>query len=93
MALFNDAGGDGSWRRSSGKPRTGPRRFRSRPSSGKLERWLTERRREIDRKYDYRYSVLPLVLAAFLPEGRLSEDDLRGLRPDKLNAICRMARS
>ncbi len=29
-----------------------------------LERWLTERRQGIDRKYDYRYSVLPLVLEA-----------------------------
>lgn len=26
-----------------------------------LESWLTKRRREIDRRYDYRYSVLPLV--------------------------------
>jgi hypothetical protein len=38
-----------------------------------LERWLAERRREIDRKYDYRYSILPLVLAALLR----TEDDLQ----------------
>ena len=28
-----------------------------------LESWLRERRREIDRRYDYRYSILPLVFA------------------------------
>ena len=50
-----------------------------------LERWLTERRTGIDRNYDYRYSVLPLVLATLLREGRLGEDDLRGLGQDKLN--------
>ena len=54
-----------------------------------LERWLTERRQEIDRKYDYRYSVLPLVLATLLREGRLAEDDLHGLGQDKLEAIHR----
>jgi len=56
-----------------------------------LEGWLTERRREIDRKYDYRYSVLPLVFTALLREGRLSEDDLDGLSADKLNCIRRAA--
>jgi hypothetical protein len=52
-----------------------------------LERWLTERRQEIDRKYDYRYSVLPLVLATLLREGRLTEDQLRGLGQDKFEAV------
>jgi hypothetical protein len=56
-----------------------------------LEGWLTERREEIDRKYDYRYSVLPLVFATLLREGRLGEDDLDGLSPDKLNLIRRAA--
>jgi hypothetical protein len=32
-----------------------------------LEQYLTQRRSEIDRMYDYRYSVLPLVLANSLP--------------------------
>ena len=57
-----------------------------------LERWLTERRREIDRKYDYRYSVLLLVFATLLREGNLSEDDLTGLAQDKVDDICRGAR-
>ena len=34
-----------------------------------LERWLGERRREIDQKYDYRYSVLPTVFAASQASG------------------------
>jgi hypothetical protein len=45
---------------------------------------LTQRRQEIDAKYDFRYSVLPLVFANLLREGRISEDDLRGLGEDKL---------
>jgi hypothetical protein len=57
-----------------------------------LERWLAERRTGIERKYDYRYSVLPLVLAALLRDGRLNEDDLRGLGQDKLEAVRRAAR-
>ncbi len=57
-----------------------------------LERWLTERRTGIERKYDYRYSVLPLVFATLLREGRLTDDDLRGLGQDKLEAIRRAAR-
>ena len=52
-----------------------------------LEDWLTERHREIDRKYDYRYSVLPLVFAVLLREGRLSEADLDGIGQDKIDRI------
>jgi len=54
-----------------------------------LESWLTERRREIDRRYDYRYSILPLVFAQLLRDGRLTEDDLHGLGPEKLDLIRR----
>jgi hypothetical protein len=54
-----------------------------------LESWLTKRRREIDRRYDYRYSVLPLVFAHLLRDGRLTEDDLHGLGQRKLDLIRR----
>jgi hypothetical protein len=54
-----------------------------------LEGWLTERRREIDRRFDYRYSILPLVFAHLLRDGRLTEDDLYGLRQEKLDLIRR----
>jgi hypothetical protein len=44
-----------------------------------LEAYLTRRRNEIDNKYDYRHSVLPCVFAELIREGRLKEQDLRGL--------------
>jgi hypothetical protein len=56
-----------------------------------LESWLTERRQDINRRYDYRYSVLPLVFAHLLRDGHLREEDLRGLRPEKLELIRRGA--
>jgi hypothetical protein len=42
---------------------------------------------EIERKYDYRYSVLPFVFATLLSEGRISENDLRGLDQGKIELI------
>jgi hypothetical protein len=56
-----------------------------------LERYLTQRRQEIDRVYDYRYSILPLVLANLLRGGRLNETELHGLGEDKLSNIHRAA--
>jgi hypothetical protein len=52
-----------------------------------LESYLTESRKEIDRKYDYRYLVLIAVFGRFVREGRLSEEELRGLGEDKLEFI------
>ena len=52
-----------------------------------LEHYLTQRRKEIDYKYDYRYSRLTHVFARLLQEGRLSEEELSGLREDKLKSI------
>jgi Photoprotection regulator fluorescence recovery protein len=52
-----------------------------------LEHYLTERRKEIDRKYDFRSSRLTDVLGRLLFENRLGEDDLRGLREEKMKAI------
>jgi hypothetical protein len=57
-----------------------------------LEHYLTERRKEINRKYDYRYSQLTDVFGRLLQEGRLSEEELQGLREDKLKAIHSFAR-
>jgi hypothetical protein len=56
-----------------------------------LEHYLTERRQEIDRKYDYRYSQLTRVFGRLLHEGRVSEEELRGLRDDKLKSIRSLA--
>src|SRR5260370_34639609 len=52
-----------------------------------LEYYLTERRKEINRKYDYRYSQLTHVFGRLLYEKRLREEELRGLREDKLKPI------
>ena len=52
-----------------------------------LENYLTQRRKEIDRKYDYRYSQLTQVFGKLLQESRLREEELRGLRKDKLESI------
>jgi hypothetical protein len=57
-----------------------------------LEHYLTERRKQIDRKYDYRYSQLTLVLGRLLYENRLSEEDLRGLREEKMKSIHSFAK-
>jgi hypothetical protein len=56
-----------------------------------LEHYLTERRKEIDRTYDYRYSRLTHVFGRLLYEGRLQEEELRGLREEKLKAIRSVA--
>ncbi len=56
-----------------------------------LEYYLTQRRKEIDRKYDYRYSQLTHVFGKLLYEKRLHEEELRGLQEDKLNSIRSVA--
>ena len=57
-----------------------------------LEHYLTQRRKEIDRKYDYRYSQLTHVFGRLLHEKRLREDELRGLGEDKLKSIRSFAK-
>jgi len=52
-----------------------------------LENCLTQHRKEIDRKYDYRSSRLTQVFGRLLYEKRLREEELRSLREDKLKAI------
>jgi hypothetical protein len=52
-----------------------------------LEHHLTQRRKEIDRKYDFRGSRLTDVLGRLLYENRLGEEGLRGLREEKMKSI------
>lgn len=64
-------------------------------SSDPFEVWrvhdyLSKKRREIDQKYDYRYSQLPLVFARLVSQGWIKEDDLHGLRADKLDFVKRV---
>ena len=57
-----------------------------------LEHYLTRRRKEIDRKYDYRPSRLTDVFGRLLHEKRLTEGELRGLREDNLKLIRSFAK-
>ena len=57
-----------------------------------MEYYLTQRRKEIDRKYDYRYSRLTQVFGRLLYEKRVREEELRGLREDKLKPIRSLAK-
>ena len=52
-----------------------------------LERHLTQRRNEIDAKYEYKYSVLLLVLGDLVREGRLKVEELQGLSEAKLRCV------
>jgi hypothetical protein len=52
-----------------------------------LERYLTQRRKDIDRKYDFRSSRLTRVLGTLLYERRITEEELHSLREDKVKAI------
>jgi hypothetical protein len=52
-----------------------------------LHDFLKEKRREIDVKYDFRYSVLILVFGRLLREGWIEVDDLEGLDEEKITKI------
>jgi hypothetical protein len=52
-----------------------------------LEHHLTQLRKEIDRKYEYKYSTIVLFFADLVREGRLAAEDLRGQSEDKLGSI------
>ena len=67
------------------------RQIRESADLWELEHYLTRRRKEIDRKYDYRYSPLTQVFGRLLYEKRLREEELRGLREDKLKLIRSLA--
>jgi hypothetical protein len=57
-----------------------------------LEHYLTERLKDIDRKYDFRVSRLTRVFGTLLYDGRVTEEELHGLREDKIEAIRSCAR-
>jgi hypothetical protein len=57
-----------------------------------LEHYLTQRRKEIDRKYDYRCLRLTQVFGGLWYEKRLRQEELRGLREDKLEPILSFAK-
>jgi hypothetical protein len=61
------------------------------PDMWQLHDYLTEKRKETDEKYDYRYSVLLWVFGRLMYDGWIREEDLAGLSPDKLQEIRQIA--
>jgi hypothetical protein len=57
------------------------------PDMWELEHYLTQRRKDIDRKYVFRSSRLTQVFGKLLCERRISEEELRALREEKMKAI------
>lgn len=56
-----------------------------------IQTYLARAQREIENKYDYRYSQLELVFGRLLREKRIVEQDLNGLGEEKLTTIRRIA--
>jgi hypothetical protein len=55
-----------------------------------VEDYLTKQRRQIDAKYDYRYSQLIFVFGRLLREQWVKEEELEGLSEEKLVYIRRI---
>ena len=53
-----------------------------------LEHFLHDKRRALEQRYDYRYSVLLYVFADLIQAGWLREDELAGLADDKRARIA-----
>ena len=65
--------------------------FKEENDAWRLHDYLTEKRKEVDRKYDYRYSVLIGVFARLLRENLISDEDHEGLSQDKVEMIHRIS--
>ena len=58
----------------------------------RVEAYLTESRKTVDRIYQFRYSDLLLVFSVLMREGWLQVADLTGLQPAKIADITRSAK-
>ena len=56
-----------------------------------IEEYLQKSRKEIDNKYDFRYSQLLLVFAVLLREGKIGIEELNGLGQSKIDKIRTIA--
>ena len=56
-----------------------------------VETYLSKAGRDINAKYDYRYSVLEFVFARLLREGRIEDSELHGLSDERLERTRRIA--
>ena len=57
----------------------------------RLSDYLMDKRREIDEKYNYRYSVIPFVFARLIEEGWMEYEDLAGISNEKSELIRQLA--
>jgi len=57
----------------------------------RIHDYLSEKRKETDEKYDYRYSVLLLVFVRLVREGWIKPEEIAGLSDDKMRTIRGMA--
>ena len=56
-----------------------------------MHHYLSGRLRDIERKYDYRYSQLIVVFGHLLRESWIDEKDIEGLAAEKIEAIRHIA--
>ena len=56
-----------------------------------MHHYLSGRLRDIERKYDYRYSQLIVVFGRLLRESWIEEKDIEGLAAEKIEAIRHIA--
>jgi hypothetical protein len=56
----------------------------------KIHDYLSEKRNETDKKYDFRYSVLLFVFARLICDRWIRAEDLEGLSVEKLQEIHRI---
>ena len=55
------------------------------------EEFLTQARKSIDQKYNYRYSQLEFVFGRLLREGRISREALSGLSSEKMQCMIHIS--
>ena len=62
------------------------------PQSAAIRDYLNEKAREVDHKYDFRYSVLIGVFARLMAEGWLTPEDLADLELQSGNSFSSVVR-
>ena len=57
-----------------------------------VRNYLSKTLKNIEKKYDFRYSVLILVLAQLMQDGWIEKNELIGLSEDKISKIINLAK-
>jgi Photoprotection regulator fluorescence recovery protein len=52
---------------------------------------IRDAERDYQRRYDFRYSQLPIVFGRLLKDGRIEAEDIHGLGDEKIEVIKRIA--